>query len=87
MARVVDNDCVGCPQGCIHCGRGDYEYYECDGCDDKSTLNDDTLYRDGDKHYCLACLIKHHMNDFIRYAIPEVGVDWAEANYEEVGDE
>ena len=20
----IDNDCVGCPQGCIHCGRGNY---------------------------------------------------------------
>ena len=84
MAKYIDDDCVGCER-CINCGRGEYIYYECDACD-KSTLNGDTLYKDGDKHYCLGCLVRQNLNDFLRYAIPEVGKDWADANYYEVKD-
>ena len=32
MGYRVDDDCVGCPQGCVHCGRGEYEVYYCDKC-------------------------------------------------------
>lgn len=34
MGYKVDSDCVGCPQGCVHCGRGEYEVYYCDKCED-----------------------------------------------------
>ncbi len=34
MGYKVDSDCVGCPQGCVHCGRGEYEVYYCDKCGD-----------------------------------------------------
>lgn len=35
MAREWENDCVGCPQGCVNCGRDrDYEVIYCDVCGD-----------------------------------------------------
>lgn len=87
--KRVENNCVGCTGmglPCVHCGRDhDYVYYECDSCD-KTTLNEDILYEDDGKHYCLECLIKKNMNDFVRYAMEEVGAEWADANFEEVGD-
>lgn len=51
----IDNDCVGCPQGCIHCGRGDYRYpvaIECDIC-----LQDcEEVYQTEDENVCKDCL-------------------------------
>lgn len=53
----LESDCVGCPQGCINCGRQDgYLVLECDVC--KDTV--DTLYySDEDKEVCLSCLTSH----------------------------
>ena len=34
MSRTIENDCVGCPQGCVNCGRAkDYTLVTCDFCD------------------------------------------------------
>ena len=27
-----ENECVGCPQGCIHCGRDKTQHLYCDRC-------------------------------------------------------
>ena len=27
-----ENDCVGCPQGCVHCGRDKTQHIYCDRC-------------------------------------------------------
>lgn len=27
-----ENECVGCPQGCIHCGRDKTQHLYCDKC-------------------------------------------------------
>lgn len=53
-----ENDCVGCPQGCIHCGRQyDYPIWTCDKCG-KETYDGDEIYvdylKDG-SHYCEDC--------------------------------
>ena len=34
----IENDCVGCPQGCINCGRKYVEHYYCDECGDEAKL-------------------------------------------------
>ena len=48
-----ENDCVGCPQGCIDCGRKRTPHYYCDKCGDEATL-----YEYGDKQLCADCLLK-----------------------------
>ena len=45
MAWEWQNDCVGCPQGCIHCNRGsDYKVWWCDDCTNQLDPNEDTIY-------------------------------------------
>ena len=51
----TDNDCVGCPQGCVHCGRGKYLYavaIVCENCDSE----EEELYKTDDGWFCLECL-------------------------------
>lgn len=50
--RNVENNCVGCPQGCVRCGRNHQEVVKCDGvnCDAYATYTTET----GD--YCEDCL-------------------------------
>lgn len=84
--REVRNDCVGCPQGCIHCGRGDdYVVYECDSCG-AETEEGVKLYSDGAYHYCLTCLLRKHLLDFATDMVEEYGEEWADENYEVVGE-
>lgn len=59
MARKINrqNYCVGCPQGCVHCGREKDVITNtllCDKCGDVSTK----LYVFNDKEYCNYCLLK-----------------------------
>lgn len=55
MARSIECDCVGCPQGCIQCGRKHpYTLYTCDLCGD-SSRDDDFLEDYGDKEVCRDC--------------------------------
>lgn len=49
-----ENDCVGCPQGCIHCGRDRTPYLYCDLCKDEAEY----LYEYGDDELCEDCLLK-----------------------------
>lgn len=52
MVRV-ENDCVGCPQGCINCGRKHVEHFYCDKCGEE-----DTLYESyNGEQLCRECLI------------------------------
>jgi hypothetical protein len=52
MVRV-ENDCVGCPQGCINCGRKYVEHFYCDKCGEE-----DTLYESyNGEQLCKECLI------------------------------
>lgn len=55
MSRWKENDCVGCPQGCINCGRqNDYYVFECDRCGD-TTTDAEKFIHDGDNDYCRDC--------------------------------
>ena len=57
MAHEIGNDCVACPQGCIHCGRGWYRYFICDWCGEIYYGEDVDKYEDinGDE-VCSRCL-------------------------------
>ena len=37
MGRYYDSYCVGCPQGCINCGRKKVMVYVCENCGDETT--------------------------------------------------
>lgn len=51
--RSWQNDCVGCPQGCIHCGRqDDYCVVECDECG----ACEENMYQYNGLDYCEDCL-------------------------------
>ena len=53
--RYTTNDCVGCPQGCIGCGRQrSYQVIECDECGDWNEV----MYEVEGKDYCESCLFE-----------------------------
>ena len=55
MSREWENDCVGCPQGCINCGRKeDYLVIYCDGC---GASNED-MYEFKGEDLCEQCLFE-----------------------------
>lgn len=47
-----ENDCVGCPQGCIHCGRDKTQHLYCDKCDEDV----EELYKVDGEELCEECL-------------------------------
>ena len=55
MATRIENHCVDCPQGCIHCGRQHVEVEICDadGCDEYATHYTD------EGAFCEECLEKY----------------------------
>ena len=58
VSRYLENDCVGCPQGCAHCGRNvGYYVYECDECG-KTIMSEDDFYQEDGKDYCGECYSK-----------------------------
>ena len=61
MGYEIDNFCVGCPQGCIHCGRDrDIRVYYCDDCGENA--DDDTpLYDWNGQELCFDC-VKESLN-------------------------
>lgn len=53
MGREVENFCVGCPQGCINCGRKhDVTIYYCDECE----TQDVDLYEWNGRELCEDCI-------------------------------
>lgn len=54
MLRFED-DCVGCPQGCIHCGRKHTPYFYCDKCG--GSFEPEALYDYDDEMLCADCLL------------------------------
>lgn len=50
------NDCVGCPQGCINCGRkhAKYVYLVCDECGEEFG----ELYKHNGQELCEGCLLE-----------------------------
>ena len=55
MAKVYEDDCVGC-EHCIGCGRRNSPHYYCDECKDEN-LPSDLYDYDGDM-LCEDCLLK-----------------------------
>ena len=49
MAKVIENICVGCPKGCVQCGRKEEEIIVCDKCEDFAE------YSFGGADYCADC--------------------------------
>jgi ribosomal protein L32 len=54
MIRYED-DCVGCPQGCINCGRRHMPHLYCDECGDEISADD--MYKVDDKMLCRECVL------------------------------
>ena len=47
-----ENDCVGCPTYCIHCGRKHAPHFYCDECEEE-----DELYEFEDRQLCADCVL------------------------------
>lgn len=64
----MDNNCVECSQGCIHCDKGNYRVpiaIECDVCGE----NCFEIYQDDDGiNRCIDCLL----NNYTRISIEEI---------------
>lgn len=58
--RWVEDNCVGCPQGCIHCGHGEHWVFVCDECGYSTTETDKIRYfhQIGEEDYCNECYRK-----------------------------
>ena len=54
--KRFENDCVGCPQGCINCGRKHVACWYCDDCGD--ACDPDELYDYDDEELCEYCVLK-----------------------------
>lgn len=55
MGYEIDNQCVGCPQGCVHCGRDvDRKIYFCDECEDRADESNPLYIYEG-KELCWEC--------------------------------
>lgn len=53
MAVFYEDNCVGCPQGCISCGRKHQLVFECDGCGEQGS----TLYEFDGEQLCAECVL------------------------------
>ena len=49
-----ENECVGCPQGCIHCGRDKTQHLYCDRCG----ADCEELYVFDGEELCEECLLE-----------------------------
>ena len=52
----IENRCVDCPQGCIHCGRDQVEVDTCDDCGDET---EELYYGEDGGEYCRRCVLMH----------------------------
>lgn len=56
-----ENECVGCPQGCIYCGRNiPTPHLYCDECDAAV----DTLYEYAGEQFCAKCFKDYIYNEY-----------------------
>lgn len=53
----TENECVGCPQGCINCGRKRVAVWYCDVCG-RATSDPDEIQEVDGKDYCDICYRK-----------------------------
>lgn len=70
----IENDCVGCPQGCINCGRKSVLHWYCDRCE--AEVDDGELWKYDGEELCMECL---------KEAVPRADecADSYESDYEE----
>lgn len=56
----IENDCVGCPQGCINCGRryARYAYFACDRC--KNEVEELYYEKDTGDQLCIDCVMEQY---------------------------
>ena len=59
MGITIEDLCVGCPQGCIGCGRKHVKALVCDGCGEQLD-GSDTVFEDGAEYYCADCYAKEY---------------------------
>lgn len=60
----IENDCVGCPDYCHHCGLKNTPHYYCDRCD----CEDEYLYRsDNGEEVCADCLEEEYLEGLEDY--------------------
>ena len=52
-----ENDCVGCPQGCINCGLKAVKHYYCDECGEEIDPDDAESFNGMD--LCIECFEKY----------------------------
>ena len=50
---IYEDECVGCPQGCINCGRKRVPRYYCDRCGEE--IYDDDVDTHASYHLCEKC--------------------------------
>lgn len=66
MGRNILNDCVGCPQGCAHCGRDrDYIEFFCDRCKEEKNVDKGELYYFNGKELCIDCIKESLMSKIL----------------------
>ena len=53
---TYEDQCVGCPQGCINCGRKHSLVLICDDCGDEC---EELWYGEDGKQYCECCITSH----------------------------
>ena len=53
-----ENDCVGCPQGCVDCGKRRAAHFYCDVCETEQDKGD-LFWVDGEM-LCRYCLLERH---------------------------
>ena len=80
--REIDTFCTGCDV-CRHCGRNkNVIHYSCDSCRDADNIDGETvIYSDDGHFYCLPCLVRKHMDEFIEWAVDNLSEQWADENF------
>lgn len=58
----IEDDCVGCPQGCIRCGRKKVPHLYCDSCGEEC----DELYKVHHDQFCKDCTLKELQIDIAK---------------------
>ena len=81
--RVTESYCVGCPQGCIRCGRDKVTHYKCDSCDADNIDGETIIYKCEDGHFCAKCMVKRYLDDFI----DDLADEWVSENFEEINED